>query len=230
MTSIATASISTPAGGLGRRLLQALLILPHDQKSESYQRSSPLALRALQSTLASITCNDTNSTNAAIEVLLECSEESCAFFLKQHELFVRVMARLEHLQDSQIHKLSKLFGKLIVQEGAPADEMIDTAAYPFTSAAQQHYDNRLAAADASKKCIAVVGILHWVFALAAAGPDLSELARAKLEMLVERLQKLPALMAFLLDTFSDMLVSQFRQGSLNTVVCYNFRISSQVWT
>eukprot|EP00892_Ulva_mutabilis_P010231 jgi/Ulvmu1/7580/UM038_0003.1 len=216
--SIATAALSSHAGGLGRHLLQALLTLPQVQAPDTFDHSSVLALRALQSTLASITCTDTSSTDAAITVLLECSAHSCAFFLRRQESFVRVMPRLEHLQDPQIHSLAKLFGRMIVQEGAPADEMVNAPSHPFTSAAQQHYDNMLAAADMSKNSIAVIGVLHWVFGMAAVSHEKAEIARSKLEMLVQRLQKIPILMAFLLDTFSDMLVLQFRDGNMNTSV------------
>lgn len=125
---------------------------------------------------------------------------------------------MENLQDSQIHSLAKLFGKMIVQEDAPADDMIDAEAFPFTCSAQQHYDNMLAAADISKKSVAVVGILQWVFELAAASQQRAEAARSKLEMLIERIQKIPVLMAFLLDTFSDMLVSRFQTNQPLTSV------------
>lgn len=217
LTSMATAS-SGNNNSLGKLLLHALLTWPQAKASESIQESSALALSALQSTLASITCTDIISTDLAICVLMDCSESSSAFFLRQQDLFVRVMARMENLQDAQIHSLAKLFGKMLVQENAPADEMLDTEAFPFTCAARQHYDNLLAAANNSKKSVAVVGILQWVFELAAASQQRAEAARSKLEMLIERIQKIPVLMAFLLDTFSNLLVSRIQANQPLTSV------------
>lgn len=129
-------------------------------------------------------------------------------------MFEQVMSRMENLQDNHIHRMAKLFGRMMVHEAAPAEEMIDVASYPFTSAAQQHYDNLLAAASMSKKCMAIVGLLHWVFELAVSGRSNPDTARTKLEMLVERLQKSPILMAFLLDAFSDLLVSHIQSGEV----------------
>lgn len=229
LTSMATPSPASSNGSLGKLLLHALLTLPQNHASGGLHDSSALALSALQSTLASITGTQSGSTDVAVSVLLDCSDVSSAFYLRRQDLFVRVMARMEHLQDAQVHSLAKLFGRMIVQENAPADEMIDVAAFPFTCSTQQYYDNMLAAADMSKKCIAVIGSLHCIFELAAASPGKAENARAKLEMLVERLQKTPILMSFLLDTFSDMLVSHVHTGRRLSSVCHLVPLSSRLW-
>lgn len=215
-----TAASSSP---FGLALLHTLLTLqrpalPTSPAAAALQRS------ALEATLSSISPSEPVTVEPAINALLTACNLACRELLEHHEMFSNLLKRLEHLDVSHTHLVAKLFARLIVEEGAPVEveAVVDSSGglgdFPLTAALEDRYSSMLEAADVSQKQAAIVGVLHWAFALAQRGPDSASAARVKLEALQGRLQKHMGLQAYLLDVFSDMLQQAKSQNVLTDPV------------
>lgn len=78
----------------------------------------------------------------------------------------------------------------------------------------ESYSSLLACAEPRGRRAAIIGTLHWAFALAGASAELAMAGRGKLEELIAHLQKDPRMLRLLYDMLADMLLECIRDNTL----------------
>jgi hypothetical protein len=219
LLAMATTSLRSTTPHMGMQLAATLLNdPPREGKAAGQTQLPPLGQAVLQLLFGSVGVADPATTDRALDLLERAATISSSALLQHHSVLLSVLDQVDQLSTQQVRSVFRIFGKVLVVESAPDEELLAEASYPVTAAVQLYLATALSRTELLSKRAGIIGMLQWQLALALAGPEKAEVAKNKLEALLGLVSRHTEMLAFLCQELSLMFLDLLQQpGAINAV-------------